>query len=272
MKFLSNLHTHTSYCDGKNTPREMVQAALNKGFRSLGFSGHSFTPHDTGYCMSEQGTQRYKQEVRELQEAFAQHIDLFLGLENDFSAPQPDDGYDFIIGAVHYLRTPEGFFAVDESEEKLRTCINTQFGGDWLAAVRTYYHTVADMLQSGMRMDILAHFDLIEKFNAGGRLFDSESPLYRRLALEALEAAIERGIIVEVNTGAITRGYTQNPYPARFLLERLQETNTPVTLSADAHAAEHLNAHFDTAAALLRDVGFREVMELTHTGFVSCPL
>ena len=48
---LSNLHTHTHYCDGKYSPEEMVQAAIREGFVSLGFSGHSFTPCDVTYCM-----------------------------------------------------------------------------------------------------------------------------------------------------------------------------------------------------------------------------
>ena len=37
---IQNLHTHTTFCDGKNTPEEMVRAALSLGMDSLGFSGH----------------------------------------------------------------------------------------------------------------------------------------------------------------------------------------------------------------------------------------
>ena len=44
MKYLQNLHTHTTYCDGKNTAEEMVQKAIELGFRSLGFSGHAPMP------------------------------------------------------------------------------------------------------------------------------------------------------------------------------------------------------------------------------------
>ena len=38
-----NLHTHCTYCDGKNTLEEMVLAAIDKGFSSLGFSSHCFS-------------------------------------------------------------------------------------------------------------------------------------------------------------------------------------------------------------------------------------
>lgn len=41
---LANFHTHSTFCDGKNTPEEIVLAALEKGFVSIGFSSHGYTP------------------------------------------------------------------------------------------------------------------------------------------------------------------------------------------------------------------------------------
>ena len=41
MRFLSNAHTHSTFCDGKNPPEEMIRAAEKLGFVSLGFSGHA---------------------------------------------------------------------------------------------------------------------------------------------------------------------------------------------------------------------------------------
>ena len=63
---LSNLHTHTHFCDGKDSPEEMVQAAIRAGFVSLGFSGHSFTPCDMSYCMLPESIPLYKAEIRSL--------------------------------------------------------------------------------------------------------------------------------------------------------------------------------------------------------------
>lgn len=37
---LSNYHIHSTFCDGKNTPVEVVEAAIQKGFDAIGFSGH----------------------------------------------------------------------------------------------------------------------------------------------------------------------------------------------------------------------------------------
>ena len=39
--YKQNLHTHTTYCDGKDTPEQVVLKAIEKGFNSIGFSGHA---------------------------------------------------------------------------------------------------------------------------------------------------------------------------------------------------------------------------------------
>ena len=37
----SNVHTHTVFCDGADTPERMVLAAISAGMDTLGFSHHS---------------------------------------------------------------------------------------------------------------------------------------------------------------------------------------------------------------------------------------
>ncbi|MBO5371040.1 MAG: PHP domain-containing protein, partial [Clostridia bacterium] len=39
---LEDLHTHTTYCDGKDSPEDMVKTAIEKGLRVIGFSGHIY--------------------------------------------------------------------------------------------------------------------------------------------------------------------------------------------------------------------------------------
>ena len=44
MSFKANFHTHSNFCDGKCTAEEMVIAAIEKGFDTLGFSSHCIHP------------------------------------------------------------------------------------------------------------------------------------------------------------------------------------------------------------------------------------
>ena len=269
MTILSNLHTHTTYCDGSNTPREMVDAALAKGFQTLGFSGHAYTAFDPLYCMTPLGMRAYKDEVRSLGDEYMGRIQIYLGIENDACDPQPCDGLDYVIGSSHYLPLHGIYHALDNTPEMMQACINA-FGGA-LSMARAYYRQLSQYaLQE--QPDIIGHFDIITKFNANNRIFDADSPAYQRIAFEALDAVVESGAIVEVNTGGMARGFTTTPYPAPFLLKRLLELGAPIVVNSDAHAAGMLDAHFATMRTLLRDIGFRETMEFTPSGFIPAPL
>ena len=99
---LANFHTHSTFCDGKNTPEEMVLAAISQGFSALGFSGHGTTDFDLRYCMRDMPG--YREEIRRLQEKYAGQIQIFLGIEEDAFAPVDRNAYDYIIGSAHYIR------------------------------------------------------------------------------------------------------------------------------------------------------------------------
>ena len=52
-----NLHTHSTYCDGNDRPEEMILTAIDKGFDSVGFSGHSYMYFAEDHSMSVAGTE-----------------------------------------------------------------------------------------------------------------------------------------------------------------------------------------------------------------------
>lgn len=54
---------HSTYCDGVDTPEEAILAAIEKGFTSIGFSGHSYMHYSPDHSMSVQGTEDYKKEI-----------------------------------------------------------------------------------------------------------------------------------------------------------------------------------------------------------------
>ena len=73
---LYNYHTHTTYCDGKNTAEEMVRQAIKSGLSQIGFSGHSYTSFDEEPCMSRQGTEEYKKEINALKQKYKDKIKI----------------------------------------------------------------------------------------------------------------------------------------------------------------------------------------------------
>ena len=76
-----NLHTHTIYCDGNDTPKQMLETALARGFDSLGFSGHAPAPFDSA-AMSPAHLSEYIAEIRSLPAP----IPVYLGIEEDLDS------------------------------------------------------------------------------------------------------------------------------------------------------------------------------------------
>ena len=80
MGYKQCLHTHSNLCDGKDSLEEMVQTAIEKGFDSIGFSGHSFMDIYAEFSMSEEDVKVYKAEIARLQQVYGDRIKIFCGL------------------------------------------------------------------------------------------------------------------------------------------------------------------------------------------------
>ena len=268
----SNLHTHTHFCDGADSPREMVEAAIDMGLETLGFSGHSYTSFDSSYCMSLEKTEEYRREIERLREDYRDRIHILCGIERDFYAEYPERPFDYEIGSVHYVKLGGELCVVDSGLDKLLDAVKYHCDGNFYKCIREYYRTVAAFADRIEKCDIIGHFDLITKYNEDGSLFDIEDPRYRRPAFEALDALLEKGMLLEVNTGAIARGYRKNPYPELSLLRYIAEKGGRVTLNSDCHQKEALLCAFPQAVQGLKYAGFRSVCVMTRTGWKECPL
>lgn len=263
---LQNLHTHTHYCDGKNSPEEMVQSAIAFGFSSLGFSGHIAMPHATGYAMTEERTALYIDEIRALKEKYEGKIDILLGIELDLYSEAPTDMYDYVIGSSHYVAQNGEKRDVDDSLLKTKACIQELFGGDAFAYAKNYYDGVVRLAQT-RKFDFVGHFDLLNKFCDYEDIFDMDSAKYQNLALEALHAVKEKYDVFEVNTGAISRGYRKAPYPAPFLLKEMKRIGARLVLTSDCHDARYLNCHFRESYEYIRSCGFDSLLYFTKQGW-----
>lgn len=260
-KILSSPHNHTRFVDGKDTPAEMARAAFERGFVSFGFSEHARQPFDHSYCLSEAGEADYRAEVTALRGEYAGRMKVWLGIERDRYALVDRNEYDYVIGALHYLGCEGGYISVDSTGESVRRLIDRAYGGDPYRMAADYFRQCAEYA-AAYRPDIVAHFDLVRKLNPGFGFFDESDPRYTGPALEALERVAAAGALLELNTGAIARGYQKLPYPAPFLLRRWRELGGRAIVSGDCHDARALDCAFDLCAEQLLDAGFREVWRL----------
>ena len=77
MKILSDMHTHTTFCDGANTVEEMVQQAIKLGFVSIGFSIHGWQPWEVVPVTLEKEA-KYREEIMGLLEIYEERIVLIV--------------------------------------------------------------------------------------------------------------------------------------------------------------------------------------------------
>ncbi len=261
--YSSNLHTHTVYSDGKQTVEQNILKAIEKGFVSIGISDHSYTEFDHSYCMKKDKISDYKSEISKLREKYRGRIEVYSGIEFDGYSPVAlKDGLDYVIGSCHYVKAGGEFRSVDHCLEVHEETVREYFSNDALAYARAYYDTVAELIPR-MKPDIVGHFDLVSKFN----LMDEENPQYQKYAFDALISCLEVTPVIEMNTGAIFRGYRKSPYPAPFLIKEIRAHGGKIILSSDSHDADTLDYYFDECRTLLKSLGVNSTVILKNGKF-----
>lgn len=261
---LSNLHQHTTFCDGSSTAEEVILSALEKGFSSIGFSGHGYTPFALEYCMKD--TEGYIAEITGLKEKYKRDIEVYLGCEEDIFHPCDRSRFEYIISSSHYFFKDGKYYPIDSGLDCMIKCLEL-FNGDIVALADKYYSQFVGYIKK-RKPDIIGHFDLITKFEEVGAPTFLNNEKYNKLAAAYLLEACKADSIFEVNTGAISRGYRTLPYPDEKLLHILKKENAKITISADCHHKDTVDCFFPETRKLLKDIGFEYIWQLYGGEFV----
>jgi len=251
---MTNYHTHSTWCDGKDSPRKMIQAAVAKNFAAIGFSSHAMLPEDdTDWVLTPEKAVRYAAEIRALAAEYKDVIRVLCGVEADYvrGGANPDRktyaaiSPDYVIGSVHFVVAPDGArVPVDNEPGLLFDGIRDHFGGDAQAYVRAYFAQEREMVAQ-FDFDVVAHPDLVRKFNVKHPHFDETADWYREELVKTADALAASGKLTEVNTGAISRGWLNDAYPSAAFRELLRARGVRFVLSADAHVADAIDCAFD---------------------------
>jgi len=253
---LADYHIHTKMCGhAKGEMEDYLTTAQRLGLAEIGFSDHLplyfLSPEEMipGYAMPEGDIPAYIDAVKKLQKKGGP-VQVKLGVEADYIPGCEDKlekllnphSFDFIIGSVHFI---DGW-SFDRQEEIDRY-------GEWdiWELYERYFTLVQQAALSGL-FDIMAHPDLIKKFN----FIPSQDlmPLYEN----TVRAFKKAGVCVEVNTAGL-RYPVREVYPSPGFLKVAFRHGLPVTLGSDAHLPEQVGAGLAEAVALLREIGYTEI-------------
>lgn len=282
-QYLTNYHTHTTFCDGKDTLQAFAESAAAKGFAALGFSTHAAAPGQESWTMQPGRYPEYFAAVTRITEEYAGRLEIYSGMEIDYipgiqgpSSPDfPDLGLDYTIGGVHIIEVEAqdqpSYCTIDGSEEEFEVILRGRFGGDRKALVRHFFSLNRRMIEEHT-FDIIAHFDLVKVRNRGNAYYSEDEQWYRDSVMEALEAAARAGVVLEINTGGLSRGKTDSFYPSVWILKEARRLGIPITINADAHTAAGIDAMFPEAADAARAAGYREKRVLLGGRWQDAPL
>lgn len=259
---LSSYHTHSTYSDGKNTLEEMVLSAIEKGCREIGFSDHAPMQFRCDWSARAEEIENYKKEVVALKEKYKGKIDIFLGIEQDYYST-PASGYDYIIGSVHFVYKDGEYIPVDISADEVKAYIDRLYGGDVYGYCEDYFKLVKD-IYSVTKCQIIGHFDLVTKFNERMPLIDINHPRYIKAVDNALESLLKTNAILEVNTGAISRGYRTTPYPDERTMEIIAKSGKPFVITSDTHNKDTVTFNFEEQEKALSKKGYKYIKSLNE--------
>ena len=240
---MTDLHVHSIFCDGKNTPEELVLAAIEKGVKTLGILAHSYIECDEEGTLHPSRVAEFQRTVGALKEKYREQLNLLCGLEQDIFSSQSTDGFDYVIGSAHYVKIGETLYPIDLSAELFEKAAN-ELSGDYYALTELYFDTVANVVEK-TGADIIGHFDLITKFNDKRGYFDVTHPRYVTAYKKAADKLLESGKPFEINVGGMSRGHKFTSYPSPQIINYLRSKNAKFILSSDAHQKDGIAFEFD---------------------------
>lgn len=273
MKYISNLHTHTIYCDGKNSIEENIKYAVDKEFISLGFSGHSnFFKDDCS--MTKENTIKYLDDIKKYKEIYKDKIQIYSGIEADYYSNLNKDTdkemeLDYRIGSVHFIDeekddNKKDYFCIDMSKDNFNETIK-RFG-NIKAVIEKYFDNIIKMVNS-QKPDIIGHLDLIRKYNLNKEYFTEEENWYIEKVEEVLENIKKNNGIVEVNIKLMNKNNLDAHYPNKDAIKKILKTNIPLTLNTDAHSVNNLDNFYFEAIEELKKLGVEKLKMLIDNSF-----
>lgn len=243
-------HTHSHHSPDARAPMAaMAEAAVTAGLAGLAFTDHiEWEPGDeaTGYLQPA----AYFAEVEAVRSRYSGRLTVLAGAE--FGSPHRFAAaatalaaaypWDLILGSLHWVDGEAGW-------------LRGFFELGLEAAYERYFYELAFLARTG-EYDILAHLDIVRR--------DSQV-LYRQvLPLEpfaepiraALQAVVERGKGLEINTSALAYGGSEL-LPNLTVLRWYRELGGEfLVFGSDAHTPERVGQHFTLARELALAAGF----------------
>ena len=258
---MENYHSHSEFCDGRASMSQIAASAYAAGFKVWGTSPHSPVCCDSGANMKETSVVPYLMESERLKKEYRGRMRILAGMEIDYISGEfgPHTDYfrslplDYRIGSVHFVRTKDGRpVDVDGPAERFMRFLASEYDNDLKYVVDTYFAMQIEMLESG-GFDIIGHLDKIGDNGSVAQPDLEDQPWYAELVEKVIAKAVEKGVIIEINTKKYPSG--KRFFPAERWWPLLLKYKARLVLSTDAHYPEKVAAGYQEAYSRLVAAG-----------------
>lgn len=259
---MQDYHIHTKYCNhAVGDMEDYIKSAISKGIDEMGFSDHypmfycpSSLPFLNEYSMKLEEFPLYLSSINRMKNKYHNSIEIKTGVEVDYLKNKEKFlrneinkyDFDYIIGSVHII---DGWVVDDEKN------IHLFDNYDIMDLYVKYFSALKDLVKSKL-FDVLAHFDVIKKFNI------QPSKNYDFLIEGVLEIVKENDLCLEINTAGLDKPI-KDTFPSSKIFKKLVELDIPIVFGSDAHKPEEVARYFKSTIKLLNMAGCSHIVTFT---------
>lgn len=223
----ANYHTHTARCHHAiGTERQYVEAAIQAGYKVLGFADHgTYIIDNFNYRirMRPDEVAEYINTLKALREEYKNDIRIHIGFELEYYPSHFDKtleflkqfDYEYLILGQHY---------VDDGIERTHVIKPTTEEED----LKKYVDTVIAGIRTG-KFSYVAHPDVVG--------FNGDDEIYRAHMTRLCRAAKEEGIPLEINCLGV---HENRCYPNEKFWKIARDVGNSVIIGVDAHKPQLL--------------------------------
>lgn len=248
-----NLHSHTQFCDGRDTMQSIAAAAAEAGMRYLAFTPHSPVPIDSPCNMDKSDVEEYYGLTEMMRDHYAGKMEVLRSFEVDYLGPDYGPHIDWIqrqpldfrLGSVHFVPSQSGVLLdCDGRFERFARYVKEGYEGDLRYVVEKYFEQVLMMQERG-GFELLGHFDKIAGNASQAWPGLEDQGWYEALVDEVISHAVSSGTVVEINTKAYAdKGRF---YPAERWWGKLIDAGVEIAVDSDVHEVSKVTSGRDEA-------------------------
>lgn len=272
---LADYHLHSEFSDDSRTPMEkQIEAAIKKGIGEICFTEHVdygikkdwdeddlpieygdgiSIPVDEFEIAANCNYPEYFLKLDRMRKTYRDKITIKNGLEFGIQMHTVDkyknilkkygDLLDFILISFHQINDLELW-----NGQHMKNKTQDQYN-------KEYYEEMLRIVKSFKDYDVLAHCDLIARYDPNGN-YPFEK--IKDILTDIFKVVIADGKGIEINTSS-WHYKLKDTMPARDVLKLYYDLGGRIiTIGSDGHNPEYVGDHFEDAINVLKEIGFNQ--------------